>query len=153
MRTFVKADCEGRGFFIKENGGLVLRRDIDVRVSAAHYDSARKDFPPEACVDNSPTSNSLQGPRRLASASRDANGAYYGTGLTVGVAWAAFWRSRATFAVACCSRSASFCRFWFGVGVGFTLAASSEREQAPKTSAQRSEIAVSNVFMMEELAK
>ena len=35
-----------------------------------------------------------------------------------------------------------------GVGVGFTLAASSEREQAPRLKQQESEIAVRKIFMI-----
>jgi hypothetical protein len=72
----------------------------------------------------------------------------YGEGVGVADAWAAFSLCFATFAVACCSRSASFCKFGFAVGVGLTVAASSEREQAPRIKQQERDIPVRKSFMM-----
>lgn len=69
-------------------------------------------------------------------------------GEGVGDICAALSRSFAMFAVACCSRSASFCRFEFGVGVRLALAASSEREHAPRTRPQETEIAMSKIFIL-----
>ena len=72
----------------------------------------------------------------------------YGEGLAAGVACAALSLSFATFAVACCNRSASFCRFGFGVGVTLTLTASSEREHALRSSPQASEIVARKSFIV-----
>lgn len=76
----------------------------------------------------------------------------YGEGVGVADAWAAFSLSFATFAVACCRRSASFCRFGLGVGVAFTLA-SSVREQAARPRMQESEIAKRDIFIMMSLGR
>ena len=68
-------------------------------------------------------------------------------GEGVGDICPALSRSFAMFAVACCSRSASFWRFGFGVGVGLALAASSEREQPPTTRPQETEIVMRRIFI------